>query len=71
MRRIGIVAVARRLLIDLWRHVETGVILTDTRRATPARPAYSSVPVTTVSTRTVPWHPSWSVPGWNGMPFAL
>ena len=26
VRRIGIVAVARRLLIDLWRYLETGVI---------------------------------------------
>ena len=26
VRRIGIVAVARRLLIDLWRYSETGVI---------------------------------------------
>jgi transposase len=26
MRRIGIVAVARRLVIDLWRYLETGVI---------------------------------------------
>ena len=24
MRRIGIVAMARRLLIDLWRYLETG-----------------------------------------------
>jgi transposase len=26
MRRIGIVALARRLLIDLWRFLEYGVI---------------------------------------------
>ena len=26
MRRIGIVAMARRLLIDLWRYLEYGVI---------------------------------------------
>jgi transposase len=26
MRRVGIVAVARRLMIDLWRFVEFGVI---------------------------------------------
>jgi transposase len=26
MRRIGIVAMARRLLIDLWRYLERGVI---------------------------------------------
>ena len=26
MRRIGIVAMARRLLIDLWRYLEHGVI---------------------------------------------
>ena len=26
MRRIGIVAVARKLLIELWRYLETGVI---------------------------------------------
>ena len=26
VRRIGIVAVARRLLIDLWRYSETGII---------------------------------------------
>ena len=26
MRRIGIVAVARRLLIDLWRYLQHGVI---------------------------------------------
>ena len=26
MRRIGIVALARRLLIDLWRYVRDGVI---------------------------------------------
>ena len=26
MRRIGIVAVARKLLIDLWRYLEYGVI---------------------------------------------
>jgi transposase len=27
MRRIGIVALARRLLIDLWRFLENGVVL--------------------------------------------
>jgi transposase len=26
MRRIGIVALARRLVIDLWRYVESGII---------------------------------------------
>jgi len=26
MRRIGIVAMARRLVIDLWRYVEFGVV---------------------------------------------
>ena len=26
MRKIGIVAVARKLLIDLWRYLEYGVI---------------------------------------------
>ena len=26
MRRIGIVAMARRLLIDLWRYLEHGVV---------------------------------------------
>jgi transposase len=31
MRRIGIVAVARRLLIDLWRYLEYGVIPEDAR----------------------------------------
>ena len=28
MRRIGIVALARRLLIELWRYLETGAIPT-------------------------------------------
>ena len=26
MRRIGIVAMARRLMIDLWRYLERGII---------------------------------------------
>lgn len=26
MRRIGIVAVARRLMVDLWRYLEFGVV---------------------------------------------
>jgi transposase len=26
MRRVGIVALARRLMIDLWRYVEFGVV---------------------------------------------
>ena len=26
MRRIGIVALARKLLVELWRYLETGVI---------------------------------------------
>jgi transposase len=26
MRRIGIVALARRLMIDLWRYLESGVV---------------------------------------------
>jgi len=26
MRRIGIVAVARRLMIDLWRYLEQGIV---------------------------------------------
>jgi transposase len=26
LRRIGIVAVARKLLIELWRYLETGVL---------------------------------------------
>jgi transposase len=26
MRRVGIVALARRLLIDLWRFIEFGVV---------------------------------------------
>ena len=36
MRRIGIVALARKLVIELWRYLETGIVPQDVQQRTVA-----------------------------------